>query len=75
MGNRLTTDETTSSDRIHYFGDPVSALDFNATTVMPSFKTRGNQSAHSYEGLEIADQIPEIPYKIPEMSDNIRNCR
>jgi hypothetical protein len=45
-------------NRIRYFGDPISALDFNSTTVYPSFKTRWKQSAHSYAGLEIADKIP-----------------
>jgi len=46
------------SDRIRYFGDPISALDFNATTVMPSFSQRWNNSAHSYSGLSIPDKIP-----------------
>ena len=45
-------------NRIRYFGDPISALDFNSTTVYPSFKTRWKQSAHSYAGLEIADKAP-----------------
>ena len=45
-------------NRIRYFGDPISALDFNSTTVYPSFKTRWKQSAHSYAGLEIADKVP-----------------
>ena len=30
----------------------------NAKTVMPSFKQRFNSSAHSYSGLQIADQVP-----------------
>ena len=29
----------------------------NATTVMPSFKQRVNNSAHSYSGLHIADKV------------------
>ena len=45
-------------NRIIYFGDPISALDMNSTTVMPSFKQRFNNSAHSYAGLEIADKVP-----------------
>ena len=45
-------------NRIRYFGDPISVLDFNSTTVYPSFKTRWKQSAHSYAGLEIADKVP-----------------
>ena len=28
----------------------------NTTTVMPSFKQRFNNSAHSYSGLQIADK-------------------
>ena len=50
MGNRLTEDNDTSPDRIRYLGDPTSAMDFQATTVMPSFKQRFNNSAHSYSG-------------------------
>ena len=44
-------------NRIRYFGDPISALDFNATTVMPSFKQRWNNSAHSYKGLFMKDAV------------------
>ena len=33
-------------------------FDIQATTVMPSFKQRWKQSAHSYSGLQIADKIP-----------------
>ena len=58
MANRLTSDNNTSPDRIRYFGVPFSAMDFNATTVMPSFKQRWNNSAHSYSGLFIKDAIP-----------------
>ena len=58
MANRLTEDTNTSPDRIRYFGDPTSAFDFNAKTVMPSFKQRWNNSAHSYSGLFIKDAIP-----------------
>ena len=56
LGNRLTEDTNTQPDRIRYFGDPISVLDFNATTVFPSFKHRWKNSAHSYVGLEIADK-------------------
>ncbi len=45
-------------DRIRYLGDPISALDFNATAVMPSFGRRWNQSAHGFQGLSIPDTIP-----------------
>ena len=58
MANRLTSDNNTNVDRIRYFGDPISAMDFNAKTVMPSFKQRWNNSAHSYSGLFIKDAAP-----------------
>ena len=58
MANRLTEDNNTSPDRIRYFGDPISMFDFSSTTVMPSFKQRWNNSAHSYSGLFIKDAIP-----------------
>ena len=48
----------TSPDRIRYFGDPISAFDFNATAVMPSFGFRFNNSAHSYKGLFTKDAVP-----------------
>ena len=57
MANRLTSDNNTSPDRIRCFGDPISFMDSNATTVMPSFKQRFNNSAHSYSGLQIADKV------------------
>ena len=56
--NRLTEDTNTQPDRIRYFGDPISVLDFNATTVFPSFRHRWRNSAHSYVGLQIADKTP-----------------
>ena len=58
FANRITTDNNTSPNRIRYFGDPISAFDFNTTTVMPSFKQRWNNSAHSYSGLFIKDAVP-----------------
>ena len=58
MANRLTPDNNTSPDRIRYFGDPSSAMDFNAKTVMPSFKHRWKNSAHSYYGLFSKDAVP-----------------
>ena len=58
FANRLTEDTNTSPDRVRYFGDPISAMDFNATTVMPSFGFRFNNSAHSYKGLFIKDAVP-----------------
>ena len=54
----FTEDKNTNVDRIRYLGDPISMLDFNSTTIMPSFKQRWKQSAHSYAGLEIADKVP-----------------
>ena len=57
--NRITSDTRTSPDRIKCFGDPASALDFNATTIMPSFTQRWkNNSAHSCPGLFIKDAVP-----------------
>jgi hypothetical protein len=46
-----------SNDRIRYLGDPISALDFGATTVIPSLSQRWNNSAHSFSGLSIPDKI------------------
>ena len=43
---------------IRWAGDPISALDFNSTTVFPSFKQRWNNSAHSHSGLFIQDAAP-----------------
>jgi hypothetical protein len=45
-------------NRIRYFGDPISALDFNATNVIPSMDFRWKNSAHSYKGLFIKDAVP-----------------
>ena len=53
----LTPDKNTSPDRILYVGDPISAMDFNATSVMPSFKQRFYNLAHSYSGLQIAGKV------------------
>ena len=58
FANRITSDTNTSPNRIRYFGDPISALDFNATATMPSFKQRWNNSAHSCSGLFIEDAVP-----------------
>ena len=48
----------TNPKRIRWAGDPISALYFNSTTVMPSSKQRWNNSAHSYYGLFIKDAVP-----------------
>jgi hypothetical protein len=45
-------------NRIRYFGDPISALDFGSTTVMPSLGFRWKNSAHSYKDLFIKDAVP-----------------
>ena len=58
FANRITSYTNTSPDRIICFGDPISMFDFNSTTIMPSFKQRWRNSAHSYSGLEIADKVP-----------------
>ena len=57
MGTRLTSDNHTSPDIILYFGDPISAMGFNANAAMPSFKQGFNDSAHSCSGLQIADKV------------------
>ena len=57
FANRIT-DTNTSPNRIRYLGDPISMFDFQATTIMPSFKQRWNNSAHSYSGLFIKDSVP-----------------
>ena len=59
VGTRLTTRPETNPDRIRYYGDPISALDFNAKSVMPSFGFRMKHSAHSFSGLSIPDKVPE----------------
>ena len=58
FANRITPDTNTSPCRIRYFGDPASMFDFNATTIMPSFKQRWENSAHSYSGLFVKDAVP-----------------
>ena len=58
MANRLTEDNNAPPDRIIYFGDPISAMGFNAKAVMPSFKHRWNNSAHPYSGLFIKGAVP-----------------
>ena len=55
FANRITPDTNTSPNRIRYLGDPTSAFEFSATTVMPSFKQGWNNSAHSYSDLFIKD--------------------
>ena len=58
FADRITSDTNTSPDRIRYFGDPISAMDFNAKTVIPSMGFRWNSSAHSYKELSINDAVP-----------------
>ena len=58
FANRITPDTNTSSDRILYFGDPVSMFDFSSATVMPSMGFRWKNSAHPYKGLFIKDAVP-----------------
>ena len=45
-------------NRIQYFGDPISAFDFNATAITPSLKQSWNNSAHSYSGLFVKGAVP-----------------
>ena len=47
-----------SPNIIHYFGDPISALDLQATTIIPSLGFRLKSDAHTYKGLFIKDAIP-----------------
>ena len=65
MANRLTEDSNTSPDIIKYFGGPICFMDFNSTTVSPSYKQRFNNSAHPYAGLHIADKV--------HVHDTVRN--
>ena len=60
FGSPTVSDNCSSinPNRIRWAEDPISALDFNSTTVMPSFKQRFNNSAHSYSGLFIKDAVP-----------------
>ena len=51
FANRITSDTNTSSDRIIYFGDPVSMFHLNSKTVYPSFGFRWKNSARSYKDL------------------------
>ena len=74
VGTRLTTRPETNPDRIRYYGDPISALDFNAKSVMPSKDFLKNHTPHSYKGLSIPDKVEEHDlYKPPltvQPSDN-----
>ena len=65
MAKRLAEDNNTTPDRVRYFGDPISMFDFQAETIMPSFKQRRRNSAHPYSGLQIADKV--------ETHDTIKN--
>ena len=57
-GYEMPVQYSSGPDRIRYFGDPISAMDFNAKTVIPSFGFRWNNSAHSYKDLFIKDAVP-----------------
>ena len=59
VGDRLTTQPESNPDRIRYFGDPISVLDFNAKTVMPPLGFRMTHPAHTYKGLSIPDKVEE----------------
>ena len=58
FSNRITSGTNTSPGKIKYLGDPISMFDFQAKAVMPSFKQRFNNSAHSYPGVFIKDAVP-----------------
>ena len=74
VGTRLTTRPENNPDRIRYYGDPISSLDFNAKSVMPSLDFRMNHSAHSYKGLSTPDKVEEHdlfkPHLTVQSSDN-----
>ena len=77
IGTNLTTRKEDNPDRIRYAGDPISALDFNAKTVVPSLGFRMNHSAHSYKGLSIPDKVEEhdlekVPLSIQPEDDNAK---
>ena len=75
IGTNLTTRKEDNPDRIRYAGDPISALDFNAKTVVPSLGFRMNHSAHTYKGLSIPDKVEEhdlekVPFTAQPSDDN-----
>ena len=77
IGTNLTTRKEDNPDRIRYAGDPISALDFNAKTVVPSLNFRMNHSAHTYKGLSIPDKLPEhdldkVPLQVQPEDDNAK---
>ena len=77
IGTNLTTRKEDNPDRIRYAGDPISALDFNAKTVVPSLGFRMNHSAHSYKGLSIPDKVEEhdlekVPFTAQPSDDNAK---
>ena len=77
IGTNLTTRKEDNPDRIRYAGDPISALDFNAKTVVPSLGFRMNHSAHTYKGLSIPDKVEEhdfdkVPLSVQPEDDNAK---
>ena len=59
LGTRLTTRPENNPDRIRYYGDGISAFDFNAKRVWPSQEFLKNHNPHSYKGLSIPDKVEE----------------
>ena len=59
VSEKLTSRPENNPDRVRYYGDLISALDFNARTVMPSEEFKQKYSVHSYRGLSIPDKVPE----------------
>ena len=77
IGTNLTTRKEDNPDRIRYAGDPISALDFNAKTVIPSLNFKMNNSAHSYSGLSIPDEdeehdLEKVPFTAQPSDDNAK---
>ena len=59
LGTRLTTRPENNPDRIRYYGDGISAFDFNAKSVWPSQEFSKNHTPRSYKGLSIPDKVEE----------------
>ena len=68
VSDKLTSRPENNPDRIRYYGDLISALDFNAKTVMPSEEFKQKYSPHSYRGLSIQDKVPEHDIEITPLT-------
>ena len=50
VSDKLTSRPENNPDRVIYYGDLISALDFNARTAMPSEEFNQKYSPRSYRG-------------------------